>query len=111
MLDNALPDLNDRDKMVSLEDDAAWNDAEASIVYNFIQSMGIIAGFASRAGLARDMIWRLIDFATKRRNLLLPCYRACKRASVLLKHKSVGDMFNDMMLHLLVKWLESGRSL
>ena len=49
--------------------------------------------------------------ATKRRSLLLPCYRACKRASVLLQHKSVGDMFDDMMPHLLVKWLDSGRSL
>lgn len=127
VLKNALPKLDDRnkirkwvektlvdqklrDEMVALEDDAL-TDAEASIEYNSVQCLGMIAGQASHAALARDMIWRLIDLATKRRSLLLPCYRACKRASVLLQHKSVGDMFDDMMPHLLVKWLDSGRSL
>jgi hypothetical protein len=127
VLKNALPKLDDRnkirkwaektlvdqklrDEMVALEDDAL-TDAEASIEYNSVQCLGMIAGLASHAALARDMIWRLIDLATKRRSLLLPCYRACKRASVLLQHKSVGDMFDDMMPHLLVKWLDSGRSL
>jgi len=127
VLKNALPKLDDRnkirkwvektlvdqklrDEMVALEDDAL-TDAEASIEYNSVQCLGMIAGHASHAALARDMIWRLIDLATKRRSLLLPCYQACKRASVLLQHKSVGDMFDDMMPHLLVKWLDSGRSL
>ena len=93
--------------MVALEDDALI-DAEASIEYNSVQCMGMIAGHASHAALARDMIWRLIDLAFRRRSLLLPCHRACKRALVLLQHKSIGDMIDDMMPHLLVKWLDSG---
>ena len=109
-VDKSLVDQKLRDEMVTLEEEAL-TDAEGSIEYNSIQCIGMIAGYASDPALARDMIWRLLDLASKRPSILLPCYRACKRASFLLQYKSLSDMFDDMMPHMLVKWLESQRSL
>jgi hypothetical protein len=107
---NTLVDQKLRDEMITLEEDAL-TDAEGSIEHNGIQCLGMIAGHASDAALARDMIWRIIDLATRRPSVLLQCYRACKRASFLRRYKCLSDMFDDMMPHLLVKWLESQRSL
>ena len=107
---NTLVDQKLRDEMITLEEDAL-TDAEGSIEHNGIQCLGMIAGHASDAALARDMIWRIIDLATRRPSVLLQCYRACKRASFLRQYKCLSDMFDDMMPHLLVKWLESQRSL
>ena len=109
-VDNKIADPKLPEDMKEMED-LALTDAEASIEYHSIECIGIIAGHADDAFLAKEMIWKLVDLAAKRPSLLLPCYRSCKRAAVLYGYKSLGGMFDDMMPYLLVKWLESQRSL
>ena len=109
-MDTSLVDQKLRDELVNLEEEAC-SDAELSIEFHALECIGLLAGHVFDTTLARDMIWRLVDLAASKPGLLLPGYRACRRASFLLKHKSIGDMFDDVMPHLLVKWLESGRPL
>ena len=98
------------DELTILEE-RALSDAEGSIEYHSIGCIGLIAGSTSDAALDREMIWKLFDLAAKKPSVLLPCYCACKRASCLLGFKRLRDMFDGMMPHLLVKWLESQQSL
>ena len=107
---DSLADMKLREDLTSLEEEAL-SDASDSIAYHSIECIGLIAGSTSDEELTRQMIWKLIDLASKKPTLLLQCYRACKRASFLLGLKSVHELFDSMMPHLLVKWLESQRSL
>ena len=127
VLKQALPKLDNKNKFDKWVDknmtdpklgddwkeleDRSLNDAEGSIEYHTIECIGLIAGYAKESALAKDMIWKLIDLASKRPLLLLPCYRSCKQAAIILEYKSLSGMFDDMMPHLLVRWLESQRSL
>jgi len=103
MVDQKLPE-----DMKDLED-IALTDIEGSIEYHSIECIGLIAGYANDPHLAKEMIWKLIDLATNKPSLLLPCYRACKRAAFVREYNGISGMFNDMMPHLLVRWLESKR--
>ncbi len=109
-MDKSLIDQKLRDELVNLEE-VACSDTEFSIEFNVLDCMGLLAGHLSETNLAIDMIWRLVELAAEKPSLLLACYRGCRRASYLLKYKSLGDMFDDVMPHLLVKWLESDRAL
>jgi hypothetical protein len=71
----------------------------------------MIAGTTSDKNLGREMVWKLVDLAAKIPSMLLSCNRALQRASLLLGFKSPRNMLDGMMPHLLVKWLESQRSL
>jgi len=68
-------------------EDTALFDATNSIMYDAIDCMGLIAGSASDAAVGREIIWKLIDLAAKKPAMILPCYRACKRAAFLLAAK------------------------
>ena len=127
VLKQALPKLDNKNKFDKWVDknmtdprliddrkdleDRTLNDIEISIEYHTIECIGLIAGYAKESALAKDMIWKLIDLASKRPLLLLPCYRSCKQAAFIREYKSLSGMFDDMMPHLLVRWLESQRSL
>lgn len=109
-VNNSLVDQKLRDELAPLEEEAL-SDVEFSLEFSTIECIGCMAGNTSDETIARDLVWRLIDLASKKPTLLLPCYRACNRAARLMMFKSLGAMFDNMMPHLLVKWLESRRNL
>ena len=106
-----LADEKLQDDDLKVLEERALCDAHLSIEYHAIECIGLIAGTTSDDVLGKDMIWKLIDLATMRPEMLLPCYKACRRAAFLLGFTRLSDMLEGMMPHLLVKWLESRRSL
>lgn len=93
------------------QDLVAMDDAVASFEFHYIESIGLIAGAAKDAAISREMMWKLIELAFLIPSLSLLCLRALKRTSFLLGYNKLSDLFDEAMPHLLVKWLETRRSL
>jgi len=93
------------------QDLVAMDDAVTSFEFHYIESIGLMAGASKDASISRDMIWKLIELAHRSPALSLLCLRALKRASFLLGYNKLNDLFDETMPHLLVKWLETRRSL
>lgn len=89
----------------------AMEDAVTSFEFHYVETVGLMAGASNDPTISRDMIWRLIELAYRIPSLSLLCLRALKRASFLLGYKKLNDLFDETMPHLLVKWLETRRSL
>ncbi|KAL7471935.1 hypothetical protein ACHAXS_012259 [Conticribra weissflogii] len=106
----SLSDPKLSDDLSKLEQ-AALDDARLSYQYQAIECIGLIAGTSSDATVRKDMIWKLINLATKKPTLTLLCRRACERAAFLLGFRYLDDLLDDLAPHLLVKWVESRRGL
>lgn len=127
IIDKVLPPLSSSNKKFNkwieslndpkLSDDlskletAALDDARLSYQYQAIDCIGLIAGTSSDVKVRKDMIWKLVNIATKKPKLTLLCRRACERAAFLLGFRCLDDLFDDLAPHLLVKWVESRRAL
>ena len=90
---------------------SALNDARLSFEFHAIESIGIIAGSTTDESVCVDMIWKLLDLSAFEPAMGLLCRRACERAAMMLGFKNVIDLFSDMAPRLLVKWIESHKSL
>jgi hypothetical protein len=90
---------------------SALNDARLSFEYHAINCIGLIAGSTTDYEICIDMVWKLIDLNACEPAMGLLCHRACERAALMLGFNNVSDFFFDLAPHLLVKWIESRRSL
>lgn len=90
---------------------SALNDARLSFEFHAIDCVGLIAGSTTDEGVCIEMVWKLLDLAAFEPAMGLLCRRACERAALMLGFKTVNELFSDMAPHLLVKWVESRRSL
>jgi hypothetical protein len=93
------------------QEQVAMDDAVTSFEFHYIETIGIMAGASKNATISRDMVWKLIELAYRIPSLSLLCLRALKRASLILGYNKLNDLFDETMPHLLVKWLETRRSL
>ena len=93
------------------QDLVAMDDAVTSFEFHYIECIGLIAGASQDASISSDMVWKLIEIAYRIPSLTLLCLRALKRASFLLGYNKVESLFEEVMPHLLVKWLETRRNL
>jgi hypothetical protein len=92
-------------------EESALNDARLSFEFHCIDCIGLIAGSTTDEAVCVDMVWKLIDLNAYEPAMGLLSRRACERAALMLGFKKVNDLFSDMAPHLLVKWIESRRSL
>ena len=93
------------------QDQIALDDAATSFEYYYVETIGLMAGASKDAAISRDMVWKLIELASRIPELSLLCLRALKRASFLLGYNKLDDLLEETMPHLLVKWLDTRRSL
>ena len=93
------------------QDQIALDDAATSFEYYYVETIGLMAGASKDSAISRDMVWKLIELASRIPELSLLCLRALKRASFLLGYKKLDDLLDETMPHLLVKWLDTRRSL
>jgi hypothetical protein len=89
----------------------ALNNARLSFEFHAIDCLGLIAGSTTDEDVCVDMVWKLIDLNAYEPAMGLLSCRACERAALMLGFKKVEDLFSDMAPHLLVKWIESRKSL
>eukprot|EP00804_Cyclotella_cryptica_P000562 CCRYP_009970-RE/>CCRYP_009970-RE protein AED:0.07 eAED:0.07 QI:22/1/1/1/1/0.88/9/1092/3640 len=90
---------------------SALSDARLSIEYHAIDCIGLIVGSTTDEDVCIDMVWKLIDLNVCEPAMALLCHRAFERAALMLGFNNVSDFFSDLAPHLLVKWIESRRSL
>ena len=93
------------------QEQVAMDDAVTSFEFHYIETIGLMAGASKDTTISRDMIWKLIELAYRIPSLSLLCLRALKRAAFILGYNKLNDLFDETMPHLLVKWLETRRSL
>ena len=89
----------------------ALADARLSFEFHAIDCIGLIAGSTTEEDVCIDMVWKLVDLTAFEPAMGLLCRRACERAALMLGFNNVSDLLSDMIPHLLVKWIESRRSL